>query len=223
MQRIDYAGTGLDESELLPTPYAQARLWVDQALAAAAERPDVPEPVALSVATVDAAGVPDVRTVLMRFFDERGPGFVTNLDSVKGRQLRDHAHLAASLTWPALYRAIRFRGRAVPVGRDEVAAYFAQRPYGSRLSAWASHQSRPATGRAELERRWAEALERFPDTGQDDDVPVPDFWGGWRVDCDHVEFWAGRANRLHDRFAFTRVGEGSLDDAAAWSVTRLQP
>jgi pyridoxamine 5'-phosphate oxidase len=223
VRRVDYAGQGLDESQVAPSPYEQARDWVDTAVRAAAERDDVPEPTALSVATVDASGVPNVRTVLMRFFDERGPGFVTNLRSAKSEELRANPHVAASLTWPSLYRAIRFRGRAELVGRAEIEAYFSTRPYGARLSAWASDQSQPAADRAELERRWREALDRFPDTGSDSDVPVPDFWGGWRIVCDEVEFWAGRANRLHDRIVFRRTGEGTLADASAWASSRLQP
>ena len=223
LPRHDYAGDGLAESEVAASPYLQARAWVDTAIAEAAQRDDVAEPTALSVATADATGAPNVRTVLMRFFDERGPGFVTNLESSKSLELRANPRIAAALTWPALYRAIRFRGAAVPVGRDEVEAYFATRPYGARLSAWASDQSRPAADRAELERKWAEAMERFPDTGSADDVPVPDFWGGWRVVCDEVEFWAGRANRLHDRIVFRRTGDGDLADAASWAMSRLQP
>ncbi|GAA2474169.1 pyridoxamine 5'-phosphate oxidase [Terrabacter carboxydivorans] len=223
VRRVDYSGDGLVESDVAASPYLQARDWVDQAVAAAEERDDVPEPTALSVATVDGSGTPDVRTVLMRFLDERGPGFVTNLGSAKSEHLQANPRAAAALTWPSLYRAIRFRGTAELVGRDEVEAYFDSRPYGSRLSAWASDQSRPAADRHELERKWQEVLERFPDTGGDHDVPVPDFWGGWRIVCDEVEFWAGRRNRLHDRIVFRRSGEGDLGDAASWTRLRLQP
>jgi|SRR6478609_4588819 len=221
VRRVDYAGDGLVESEVADSPYAQARAWLDAAVAASRERADVPEPTALSVATVDAHGAPNVRTVLMRFFDERGPGFVTNLESAKGVEIAREPRIAAALTWPSLYRAIRFRGTARLIGRDEVEAYFDSRPYGSRLSAWASEQSRPAPDRGALEARWAEALARFPeDRGE---VPVPDFWGGWRIECDEVEFWAGRRNRLHDRIVFSRTGAGDLADASAWTISRLQP
>ncbi len=223
VRRVDYTGDGLVESDVAASPYLQVRAWVDHALAAAADRDDVPEPTALSVATVDATGTPDVRTVLMRFLDERGPGFVTNLGSAKSEHLRANPRVAAALTWPSLYRAIRFRGTAELVGRDEIEAYFDSRPYGSRLSAWASDQSRPAADRHELERRWQEVLERFPDTGGDHDVPVPDFWGGWRIVCDEVEFWAGRRNRLHDRIVFRRTGDGGLADPDSWTMLRLQP
>ncbi len=223
VRRVDYSGDGLVESDVAASPYLQARAWVDAALTAAEERDDVPEPTAISVATVDATGAPDVRTVLMRFFDERGPGFVTNLGSAKSEHLQSNPRVAAALTWPAIYRAIRFRGTAELVGRDEVEAYFDARPYGSRLSAWASDQSRPAADRAELEHRWQEVLERFPDTGSDHDVPVPDFWGGGRIVCDEVEFWAGRHNRLHDRIVFRRTGDGDLADPDSWTRLRLQP
>lgn len=221
--RVDYAGEGLSETDLPASPYEQARAWVDDAVAASQVGGKVPEPTAISVATVDASGAPNVRTVLMRFFDERGPGFVTNLESDKSREISLDPRVAVGLTWPSLYRAIRFRGRAERVGQDEIDAYFASRPYGARLSAWASDQSRPAADRGELERKWAEALHRFPDTGRDDDVPVPPFWGGWRVTCDEVEFWAGRSNRLHDRIVFRRVAGGDLADEASWSFSRRQP
>lgn len=223
--RREYAGEGLTEASLAPTPWQQAHAWVDEAVqrAASAEVTDVPEPLALSVATVDAAGRPDVRTVLMRFFDPAGPGFVTNLGSAKGRQLAGNPGVAASLTWPAMYRAIRFRGVARELGRDEVSAYFVQRPWGSRIGAWASRQSDVVDGREAMEAAFARCAGQWPDRGRPDDVPVPDFWGGYRITCDEVEFWAGRTDRLHDRLVFVRVGEGSLDDAGAWRVERRQP
>lgn len=221
--RIDYTGTGLSEDEVADTPWQQARLWVHEAVERSTVQADVPEPHALSVATVDAEGVPNVRTVLMRLFDERGPGFLTNTLSAKGNELAHNPAIAASLTWPSMFRAVRFRGRAVLLDRAEVEAYFATRPWGSRISAWASRQSAPATSRAELETAYATFAARWPDHGRPDDVPVPDFWGGYRILCDEVEFWGGRANRLHDRLVFTRVAAGTLDEAASWSLSRRQP
>lgn len=221
--RVEYLGEGLSELELAATPWLQAQRWVQDAVARSAQALDVPEPLALSVATVDDAGRPDVRTVLMRFFTPVGPGFVTNLASRKGRQLAANPGIAASLTWPAMYRAVRFRGVAEPLGREEVTDYFQHRPWGSRISAWASNQSQPATGRAELEVAYQRYADRFPDRGDPADVPVPDFWGGYRVVPDEVEFWAGRRDRLHDRLVFERVGEGKLDDEGAWRVWRRQP
>jgi pyridoxamine 5'-phosphate oxidase len=214
--RVDYDGDGLTEDALLDTPYAQARAWVDDAVARSQVNPDVFEPLALSVATVDGDGRPNVRTVLMRFFDERGPGFVTALTSTKGHELTRTSAVAASLTWPAMYRAIRFRGTAVEVSREEVEQYFDSRP-------WASRQSEPIDSRAELEAQYAARAAAFPDHGGGDDVPVPDFWGGFRIVPDEVEFWAGRRNRLHDRLVFTRVDEGDLGDAGSWEVHRRQP
>ena len=221
--RIDYTGTGLSEAEVAGTPWLQATAWVDDAVERSRAQADVPEPHALSVATVDAQGAPNVRTVLMRFFDERGPGFLTNTRSAKGIEIGGNASTAAALTWPAMFRAIRFRGRAELVDRREVEDYFVSRPWGSRISAWASRQSEPATSRADLEAAYETYAAKWPDHGRLDDVPVPDFWGGYRIVCDEVEFWGGRTNRLHDRLVFSRVAEGSLDDAAAWSLSRRQP
>jgi len=221
--RSEYSGEGLSEDDLAATPLQQVRLWVADAEARHVERGDVVEPTALSVATVDADGRANVRTVLMRFLDERGPGFVTDLGSAKSREIGATGTVAASLTWPAMFRAVRFRGRAVPVGRDEIAAYFATRPWGSRISAWASDQSQPIADRAALVAAYERFAALYPDTGAVDDVPVPDGWGGWRVDCDEVELWAGRRDRLHDRLVFTRAADGGLDTAEAWTVHRRQP
>ncbi|MBP6996045.1 MAG: pyridoxamine 5'-phosphate oxidase [Phycicoccus sp.] len=222
-ERIDYTGEGLDETDLAPTPLGQIQQWVDAALARQAEHADVPEPVALSLATVDQNGAPNVRSVLMRFLDERGPGFVTATTSAKGREILANPHVAAALVWPSMFRAIRFRGKAVEVDRDEVESYFDSRPYGSRISAWTSRQSEPIGSRAELETAYEGFAARFPDTGDDADVPVPDFWGGYRIIPSEIEFWGGRRNRLHDRIVLTRVGHGTLADAASWAVSRRQP
>jgi pyridoxamine 5'-phosphate oxidase len=221
--RREYHGEGLTESELAANPWEQARLWVDDAVYRSAERQDVPEPMAMSLATIDATGRPDVRTVLMRFFDPSGPGFVSNLESVKGEQIAGNPGVAAALVWPAMYRAIRFRGTASRLGREEVERYFAERPWGSRISAWASRQSQVIEGRSSLEETYQRYAAQWPDRGSPADVPVPDFWGGFRITCDQVEFWAGRTNRLHDRLVFLRVGEGGLDDVDAWRLERRQP
>jgi len=157
-------GDGLTESGLTATAWEQVRLWVDDAVRRGAERGDVPEPTALSVATVDAAGRPDVRTVLMRFFDPSGPGFLTNLGSAKGEQIAGNQAVAAALVWPAMYRAVRFRGSARQLGREEVGQYFAQRPWGSRISAWASRQSQVVGGRAGPDARLRIVPTRHADT-----------------------------------------------------------
>ena len=217
-----YSGKELLDAELPAAPYPLARAWVDAALARSQSEPDVFEPLACSVATVDAMGTPDVRTVLMRFFDERGPGFVTNTLSAKGLELADNPRIALAITWPAMFRAIRFRGTAVPLDRDEVTEYFQTRPWGSRVGAWASHQSQPIGQRADLLSELTAYEEKYPDHGQPDDVPVPSHWGGYRVVAETVEFWAGQPSRLHDRIRYAKSEAGSLADPV-WSRVRLQP
>ena len=223
IKRWDYAGEGLDEHELPAAPLPLVEQWMQDAVDRQATRGDVPEPDAISVATVDLAGQPHVRTVLMRHLGADGPGFYTNYTSRKGHDLQDNPNIAAALTWPAMFRAIRFVGVAhrMPVERSE--AYFRSRPYGSRIGAWASQKSQPVASRAELEAAVASYEQKWPDTGSPQDVPLPDFWGGYVVRCDEVEFWAGRSSRLHDRLVFVRVGEGDLADPASWEVQRRQP
>lgn len=223
VEHQDYPGEGLSESELAATPLRQVRDWLAQAEERQARQGDVPIPTALAVATVDAAGMPNVRTVLLRFLDEAGPGFVTDLGSAKSTEITATGGIAATLTWPSMFRAVRFRGRAVPLARDEVTAYFLARPWGSRISAWASQQSRPVADRETLLAAYDAYARRFPDTGSPGDVPVPDEWGGWRIGCEEVELWAGRRDRLHDRLVYVRTGPGGLDVEDAWTVHRRQP
>jgi len=223
VRHTDYPGEGLAERDLAATPLEQVRRWVADAEARQSGRGDVPEPTALSVATVDADGMPNVRTVLMRFLDERGPGFVTDLGSAKSTEIAATGGIAAALTWPSMYRAVRFRGRGVAIGRDEIGEYFVARPWGSRISAWASDQSRPVVDRVALVAAYDHFAALYPDTGSPGDVPVPDGWGGWRIDCDEVELWAGRRDRLHDRLVYVRAGAGGLGEPGAWTVLRRQP
>ena len=223
VSRRDYTGDPFSEDGLLATPYAQATAWIADARARAESADDVPEPMAISVATVDEQGLPDVRTVLLRFAEPEGWGFVTGLTSTKARQLAAHPVAAASLTWPAMFRAIRIRGRVEELESRQVSDYFQSRPWASRISAWTSEQSAPVATRAVLEDRYAEIARRFPDTGSPDDVPVPPHWGGYRIVPDEVEFWAGRPDRLHDRLVFTRTRPGTMAQADAWSLHRRQP
>ena len=167
---------------------------------------------AMSLATVDANGLPDVRIVLLKAFDENGFVFYTNLESAKGRQLANHPKAAISLHWKSLRRQIRARGHVVPVSAEEADAYFASRARGSQIGAWASDQSRPVSSRAMLESRVNSANEQFE--GQE--VPRPDYWGGWRIVPEVIEFWRDRPFRLHDRLVFKRSGEN-------WDKERLFP
>ena len=164
-----------------------------------------------------------MRTVLVRFLDERGPGFVSSLHSTKAAEIAANPLVALAYTWPGLFRAIRFRGVAEPIEAGELETYWRTRPHGSQIAACASLQSHPIESREALEEQFAEWEARFPDDGTGHAVPVPEDFCGWRVRADEVEFWAGRRSRLHDRIVATRIGAGTLDDAASWEITRRQP
>jgi len=217
---VSYADAGLAEHELAAAPLAQFRGWYADAVAAG-----VPEPNAMTLATVDAAGAPSARIVLLKHADERGFVFFTNHASRKGAELAGNPAAALVFGWVALRRQVTVRGRAEQVPREETEAYFVSRPWGSRIGAWASHQSR-RTSRADLDARFAELAARWPDRGRPDDVPVPEHWGGYVVRPAEVEFWQGRASRLHDRLVYLPkddAAEPALDDPAGWTVERRSP
>lgn len=218
--RLTYTAGRMLEADLAPTPLVQFQRWFDDALGHAA----VVEANAVVLATADGAGRPSTRTVLLKGLDGDGFRFFTNLTSRKGREVAANPSVSLLFGWHPLQRQVAVRGRAEPLARAAVAEYFVSRPYGSRIGAWASHQSAPVDGREPIERREAELRDRWPDTGSSDDVPVPEHWGGFVVHAEEVEFWQGRPSRLHDRLVFVALtGTGRLDVAADWRVERRWP
>lgn len=207
MRRLYQRGR-LDESAAAPTWLEQFRLW----FADAADDPNVFEPNAMQLATVDPGGRPAVRTVLLKGIDERGIVFFTNYDSAKGVDLAATPYAAVVFHWQTNERQVRFSGPAERVARAETEAYFATRPRGAQIGAWASPQSQVIPSRTALEDSTAEVEARFADK----DVPPPPHWGGIRIRPELVEFWQGRADRLHDRLRYRRYGD-------SWVMERLAP
>jgi pyridoxamine 5'-phosphate oxidase len=204
--RVDYRRAALSEHEASPDPHDQFARWLDEAVRAA-----VPEPNAMTLATVDADGRPSGRVVLLKSFDARGFVFHTNYESRKGRDLAGNPAVSLLFFWPELERQVRIDGTATRVPAEESDAYFALRPHASQVGAWASPQSTPIPDRAWLEEQVAAAEARFA-AG----VPRPPNWGGVRVVPDRFEFWQGRPSRLHDRLVYSREGE-------RWTIGRLAP
>jgi pyridoxamine 5'-phosphate oxidase len=205
--RRDYVLAELDERAAAAEPFAQFGRWFAQARSA-----ELVEPHAMTLATADADGTPSARVVLLRGWDEHGFVFFTNYGSRKGRELEARPRAALVFYWAPLERQVRIEGTVERLDAAASDAYFARRPRGHRVSAWASPQSEPIADRAILEQAIADFEARFADI----DVPRPAFWGGYRVVPDHVEFWQGRPNRVHDRLAYARTPGG-------WTRRRLAP
>lgn len=200
--------TGLDRAGLERDPLAQFRSWYEQACAAG-----IPEPDAMILAT--ATDSPSLRSVLMKGFDQDGFVFFTNHGSRKARQIRENNAVSALFPWYALRRQVIIEGHAHPIDADQSRAYFHSRPRNSQLGAWASRQSEPLASRQVLEEQMARITERF----RDQEVPLPDFWGGYRIRPQRIEFWQGRTHRLHDRICYTRRDPSRF----AWEISRLYP
>jgi pyridoxamine 5'-phosphate oxidase len=196
----------MDHPWAMADPLELVRAWFDEA------RTRVPEPDAMTLATATPDGRPSARVVLVRGVDERGLVFFTNRTSRKGEELRANPRAALAIHWRELGRQIRVEGEVEEVGADESAAYWRTRPRGSQIAAWASKQSKPLENRGELEGHVAEMGARFADG----DVPLPPFWGGYRVLPDAIELWEHRDDRLHDRLRYVRDGPG-------WRTERLAP
>jgi pyridoxamine 5'-phosphate oxidase len=207
--RREYVLGDLADEDLTADPFDLFRVWLDEVLAA-----DPLDPTAMTLATVDGEGRPSARVVLLKGYDEQGFVFYTSYESRKGRELASNPHAALVFFWPKLDRQVRVEGMVEKTSREESDAYFQSRPLGARLGAWASEQSAVITNRDELEERLREVTERFGDGP----VPLPDFWGGFRVRPEVLEFWQGRPSRLHDRIRYTREEEGE-----GWHIERLSP
>jgi pyridoxamine 5'-phosphate oxidase len=207
--RQRYADQQLNEADLAADPLVQLRRWLADATAAG-----IPEPNAMVLATATTAGVPSARTVLLKGLDERGLAFYTNLESAKAADLTTNPRAALVFPWHAMQRQVRISGTVSRVSRDESARYFASRPRDSQLGAWASRQSSVVPDRDALDREYANLEARWPEGNE---IPLPDFWGGYRVTPEAYEYWQGRRGRLHDRVRYQR------STAGGWVLERLAP
>jgi pyridoxamine 5'-phosphate oxidase len=206
--RRDYSTRGLRRDDLDPDPFTQFRRWFEEA-----QRAELLEPNAMTCATADRSGRVTARTVLLKAFDARGFVFFTNTGSLKARQMGENPQAALLFAWLPLERQVSISGPVEKITTAETLAYFASRPFGSKLGAWVSQQSSIIPSRKLLEMKFEEMKAKFA-SGE---VPLPDFWSGYRVVPETIEFWQGGKDRLHDRFLYTRLPGDS------WSIARLSP
>ena len=205
--RREYDYGKLSRESLLDNPFDQFTLWMNQAIEA-----KVQDPTAMSVATVNSEGKPWQRMVLLKGFNEQGFVFYTNLGSRKAKEIENNAQVSLHFPWLQLDRQVIVGGRAERLSTAEVIKYFLSRPRDSQLAAWASKQSSHINSRQALETQFAQIKQKFAKG----EIPLPDFWGGYRVVPEEIEFWQGGESRLHDRFCFKR-------DDDEWNIARLSP
>jgi len=206
--RRHYALESLSEADVLPDPMAQFAVWFQEAL-----NSQLIEPNAMTLATAAANGRPSARTVLLKGFDKQGFVFYTNYESRKGQELAENPQAALLFTWLELERQIRIEGKVEKVSSEESLTYFQSRPKASQIGAWASPQSRVIESREVLEKRMADLVRQ---NTQAEKLPLPPFWGGYRLVPGVIEFWQGRESRLHDRICYTQSG-------GSWEIERLAP
>lgn len=206
--REEYGHDSLSEDSVNPNPIEQFRLWFDHAVAQ-----EIPEPNAMSLATVDENSQPWQRTVLLKAYDDKGFVFYTNYDSRKGKQLANNPKTCVLFPWIQLERQVIVTGTVERVSTSESLKYFASRPFGSRLGAWVSQQSSVVSSRSILLAKFDEMKKKF----KDGEVPLPSFWGGYRIKPETIEFWLGGQSRIHDRIFYKKTDNGN------WSIERLAP
>jgi len=210
-KRLSYEKGALHEEILPQEPFAMLKQWLNEAI-----EQNVPEPYAISLATCGSDNMPAVRTVLVREVTELGVVFYTNYLSHKGQDIEQNPHAEALFFWHDMQRQVRVRGAITKVDRAKTDAYFQKRPYESQVGAWVSQpQSGEVASREAMDEIFANLKQKFP---EGDTVPTPEFWGGYEIAATEIEFWQGRANRLHDRLLYSRA---STQDT--WQITRLLP
>lgn len=207
--RREYLKGGLSRADLQSDPMQQFTKWFEQA-----RKTEIADPTAMTLATVGNNGQPSQRTVLLKYYDEKGFVFFTNYESRKAKEMQDNARVSLLFVWLDLERQVMVNGIASKISAAESAKYFMSRPKESQMAAWVSSQSHPLSSRQMLLQKFDE-MKRKIGAGK---VPLPSFWGGYRVEPVQIEFWQGGKNRLHDRFLYSRTGE-----AKEWSIERLAP
>jgi pyridoxamine 5'-phosphate oxidase len=204
--RVSYEQGELNESDVSHNPLDQFNNWLQEAI-----KNEVPEPNAMVLATVNKDGQPGARNVLLKSADDNGFIFFTNKNSDKASDLKQNPHCTLLFSWLSQHRQVIVKGKAEEISREESNTYFQTRPYGSRISAWVSEQSQVIKNREELEIKVKEFMDKYPEN-----VPMPDYWGGYLVKPESIEFWQGRPSRLHDRIRFTKKGN-------TWTIERISP
>lgn len=209
--RREYLRGGLSRTTLNPAPVTQFTEWFEQA-----RKTEIADPTAMILATVSRDGQPSQRTVLLKYYDEKGFVFFTNFDSRKASEIKDNSKVSLLFAWLELERQVMINGIASRISAAESAKYFMSRPKESQMAAWVSSQSSPLTSRQILMQKFEE-MKRKIGEGK---VPLPSFWGGYRVAPVEIEFWQGRKNRLHDRFLYSKKSDSNSND---WGIERLAP
>jgi pyridoxamine-phosphate oxidase len=210
------SSSNLSPSDVKSSPFEQFHIWFSEAV----HDDRVPEPEAVCLSTAAPSGIPSSRFVLFKQLDARGFVFFTNYTSRKSQELLANPHAALAFYWQAQHRSVRIVGKAEKISREESERYFKSRPVESQLGAWASKQSTMVRD-GEVRERLAKLQQRFK-SGDSFDVPLPEFWGGWRIVPQEMEFWSGNVSRLHDRVHYTRIGSCD-DEQSGWRIERLAP